>query len=40
MISTHIAAGSLSASGGLRVLLGCVAGALAGAALLLKRRDA
>jgi ABC-2 type transport system permease protein len=40
MISTHPAAGSLPASTSLLVLLGWVAGALVGAALLLKRRDA
>ena len=40
MISTHTATGSLSASTSLLVLLGWVAGALAGAALLVKRRDA
>jgi ABC-2 type transport system permease protein len=40
MVSTVTATGSLSASAGLLVLLGWVAGALAGAALLLERRDA
>jgi ABC-2 type transport system permease protein len=40
MFSAHTASGSLSASVGLLVLLGWVAAALAGAALVLKRRDA
>ena len=40
MVSTHIADGNLSASAGLLVLLAWVAGALAGAGLLLRRRDA
>ncbi len=40
MVSTHIAEGNLSASAGLLVLLAWVAGALAGAALVLVRRDA
>jgi len=40
MISTHTAAGSLSATGGLLVLLAWVAAALVGAALLVTQRDA
>ncbi len=40
MVSAHIAEGDLSATAGLLVLLGWVAGALAGAALVLVRRDA
>lgn len=40
MLSTHTATGSLSAAASLLVLLGWVAAALAGAALLVKRRDA
>jgi ABC-2 type transport system permease protein len=40
MISTHPAVGSLSAGASLLVLLGWVAAALLGAAVLLKRRDA
>jgi ABC-2 type transport system permease protein len=40
IISLHTAPGSLSASVGLLVLIGWVAGAMAGAALVLKRRDA
>ena len=40
MIGTHTAADSLSASGGLLVLLAWVAATLAGAALLVTRRDA
>jgi hypothetical protein len=40
IISVHPAAGNLSASAGLLVLLGWVAGALIGAAVLLQRRDA
>jgi hypothetical protein len=40
LISTHATTGSLSASTSLLVLLAWVAGALAGAALLVKHRDA
>jgi ABC-2 type transport system permease protein len=40
MFSAHPAAGSLSASVSLLVLLGWVAAALVGAALVLRRRDA
>jgi len=40
MISAHTAAGSLSATGGLLVLLAWVAAALVGAALLVTQRDA
>ena len=40
MINTHSATGSLSATTSLLVLLGWVAAALVGAALLVKRRDA
>jgi hypothetical protein len=40
IVSTHIASGNLSASAGLLVLLAWVVAALAGAAVVLERRDA